>query len=182
MPNLVWDDFMSGTDGIYQPKRKNNWYVEFAGIDGIKTAMLKSSGLPSGSFNVIEVDYVNLKYYFPGKWSWDEIEMSLRDFVGDSTAQVIYDWWKSNMLNPETGKQGYGNLLKRSVDIYLMSPANEILEKWTLRGAFPFKVDWGDDLDYKEDGERTLNVTWRYDRAELAPVKVTKGDQVTLQP
>ena len=180
MPELVWDNFMSITDGVYQPKRKNQWYIRFAGLNRIETAMLKTSGLPSGSFGVIEVDYINQKYYFPGKWSWDEIEMSLRDFTGKSTAQAIYDWWKANMYNPDTGKQGYGNVVKKSVEIILMSPAGEDLEKWILTGAFPIKVDWGDDLDYKEEGERTLNVTWRYDRAELEPMEIGQGINIAL--
>jgi len=33
------------------------------------------------------------------------------------------------MYNPNTGKQGYGNVVKRSVDIVLMSPAGEDIEK-----------------------------------------------------
>jgi hypothetical protein len=170
MPELKWDSFI--VDGNYQPKRKNQWYIQFDTGLAIETAMLKSSGLPSGSFGVIEVDYINQKHYFPGKWSWDEIEMSLRDFVGHSTAQVIYNWWRSNMYNPETGVQAYGNIVKKSVDIFLMAPDGNVIETWTLMGAFPIKVDWGDDLDYKEEGERTLNITWRYDRAELIPSTV----------
>jgi hypothetical protein len=179
MPNLNWDNFLCREDGVYQPKRKDQWYVEFAGPEGIQKAALKSTGLPGGSFNNIEVDFINLKYNFPGKWTWDTVEMTLRDFVGQNTTALIYNWWRSSVFNPQTGKQAYGNILKTDITIILLSPAGEEIEKWTLVAAYPEAVKYG-DVDYSDDGERELNVTWRYDRAEHASLDKANGVNIDI--
>ena len=93
MAKLAHIEFAKNLDGRWQPKRKNNWYVqlETPGQKTINTVAIKSTGLPGGSFTEVTIDYMNSKYYFPGKWEWNTIQMTMRDFVGESTAQAIYD-------------------------------------------------------------------------------------------
>jgi hypothetical protein len=167
MAKLAHIEFAKNLDGRWQPKRKNNWYVqlETPGQKTINTVAIKSTGLPGGSFTEVTIDYMNSKYYFPGKWEWNTIQMTMRDFVGESTAQAIYDWHR-HIFNPETGAQNMGGDVKRSISLNMTDPRGNVIETWELVGAWPQAVEWG-DVAYDDDGEREITVTWRYDFPSL---------------
>jgi hypothetical protein len=170
MAKLHHTPFASDQIGQWQPKRKNQWYVELQPPAGnaLESIMVKSAGLPGGSFTEIAIDYMNSKYYFPGKWEWETIQMTLRDFVGNSATQKLYDWFL-HIYNPETGGQNMGGEIKRNVSIKLLDPRGNLVETWTLVGAWPSAMNWGEGgLAYDDDGERELSVTFRFDYAVLA--------------
>jgi phage tail-like protein len=166
MADLKYDEFITGAaGGMYQPKRKNQWVFEFPDEVGIASIAIKSVGLPNGSFSELTLDYINQKYYFPGKFAWEEISLTLMDYIGDSTSQKLYDWFLAN-YNPLTGKQAFGANLKKTVNIILLDPEGAELERWVLKGAWPKTFNWG-ELDYEADDLRTLELAIRYDRPEL---------------
>lgn len=172
MAKLNHTGFAVEGTGAYQPKRKNQWYVELNVWNStvIDSLLIKSTGLPAGSFTEVTVDYINNKYYFPGKWEWDTIQMTLRDLVGNSSTQKLYDWFL-HIFNPETGGQQMGGELKKNVAIKLLDPRGNLLETWTLVGAWPQAINWGEGgLAHDDDAERELSVTFRYDYATLASV------------
>ena len=194
MARLAYDEFL--TDASFQPKRKNLWYVTFgssllggeargtgATPDVLDTVQIKSIQLPGGAHGDVEVPYINLTYNFPGKWKWDDVEMKVIDYMGKSSTKTIYDWWKASVFNPESGKQAYGNTLKQLVYITLIAPNGEELERWTLKGAYPKAVKWG-DVDYASDDPLELAVTWKYDRAshEIFNTEGTTEDLIGTSP
>lgn len=171
MAQLSHQQFVTDSNGAYQPKRKNNWYMELTppGTNTIEAVEIKSAGLPGGEFSEIEIKYMNSKYFFPGIWTWDTIEVTLRDFVGSnhSTTEKLYNWFLNN-YNPINGSQNMGNQIKSEISINLLSPRGEVIETWTLKGAWLKGAKWG-DVSYDEDGPRELTVTIRYDYATLRP-------------
>jgi len=56
---------------------------------GLQTFAIKSTGFPGGSHGDVELQYINMKYNFPGKWTWDEVEMKITDFVGISSTRTL---------------------------------------------------------------------------------------------
>jgi len=169
MAQLSHQKFVVDNVGEYQPKRKNNWYMQITppGSTTIQAVEIKSAGLPGGEFSEIEIKYMNSKYYFPGIWTWDTIEVTLRDFVGSrySTTEKLYNWFLNN-YDPQTGGQNMGTQIKTPISIKLLSPRGELIETWTLNGAWLKAAKWG-DVSYEEDGPRELTVTIRYDYATL---------------
>ncbi len=136
MAKLAHTAFTNDQTGEWQPKRKNQWYVELQplGSNSIESMAVKATGLPGGSFTEVTIDYLNSKYYFPGKWEWETVQMTLRDFVGHSTTQKLYDWFMG-IYNPQTGGQNMGDRVKRNVAIKLLDPRGNLVETWTLVGA-----------------------------------------------
>jgi len=167
MARLTNISISNDSTGIYQPKRKNQWYVEIAppNSTNFTTFAIKSTGLPGGTFNEVVIDYMNSKFYFPGKWEWETISMTLRDFIGENSSQKLYDWFTSQ-FSPEKGGQAMGGEVKSNIIISLLDPRGSVIERWTLMGAFLKEAKWG-DLDYSDDGERELTITIRYDYATL---------------
>lgn len=155
------------SDGTYQPKRKNQWYISFETDFGIQSFALKTTGLPGGEFAEITVDYINNKYYFPGKWTWNEIEVTLRDFIGVDTAGALYKWFRT-CFNPQTGEQALAAGMKQTITIHLLDPQGNEIEQWSLVGAWPKKFNWGDGMDYSSDEIRELTMGFRYDHAEYS--------------
>jgi hypothetical protein len=167
MADLTYEGFVTGS-GHYQPKRKNQWYMELPGETGIASIAIKTTKLPGGSFKETVLDYINQKYYFAGKWEWKTIDIKLQDYIGDSTANLLYNWFLS-VYNPVTGKQAYGANMKKTVNIVLLDPEGEDLERWVLKGCWPTTFEWG-ELDYATDDLRELSMTLRYDRPELEAI------------
>jgi len=157
---------LSPDSPVVHPKRKNLWYVEFPVEHEIKKFALKTTGLPGGEFAEITVDYINNKFYFPGKWTWNEVEMSFNDYFGSNVSQELYKWFKAS-FNPSTGEQPMAEGLKKTISIITLGPDGEEIEKWHLKGAWPKKFEWGDGLDYSSDDPRTMTVSFRYDYAEF---------------
>jgi len=170
MAELNYEGFITGT-GKFQPKRKNQWVMEFPTDTGIESIDIKTTGLPGGAFGETVLDYINQKYYFAGKWEWETIPITLWDYIGDSTSKKLYDWYLSN-YNPATGKQAYGSNVKKNINIVLLDPEGSELERWVLKGAWPQSFKWG-ELDYSDAELRTLELVLRYDRPELEVSEVS---------
>jgi len=165
--NMVPTELSATNATSLQPKRKNLWYVKFEDDYGIQQFSLKTSGLPGGEFAEITVDYINNKFYFPGKWTWNEVEMTFNDYIKNSVAEKLYTWFRA-CFNPTGGEMPFSSEIKKDVYIILLSPTGEDIETWTLKGAWPKKFDWGDGLDYSSDDVREVTIGFRYDYAELA--------------
>lgn len=179
---LAWTDFSTEGNTRYEPKRKNNWYVSFSNIPGggtIETVQVKSTGLPGGSFSEIEMKYMNSKYFFPGIWTWDTIEMTLRDFVGRNTTQTIYNWFK-HAYNPENGGLNYTSNVKKTITIHVLDTNGNELDKWHLVGAWLQSAKWG-EATYDDEQPRELSITIRYDYAMHDAIDVTT-DQTSATP
>lgn len=184
MAKLAWTHFNLTTNGTYEPKRKNNWYATIQTANGelLETIQIKSTGLPGGSFSEVEMKYMNSKYYFPGIWTWDTVEMTLRDFIGKNTTQSIYEWFLYT-YNPKKGGLNYGVNVKKTINIYLLDTNGIKTDEWTLHGAWLQAAKWG-EATYDDEQPREITVTIRYDYAthvghEKAIVKgATLNDEV----
>jgi hypothetical protein len=122
-----------------------------------------------------EHHYLGGKYYFPGKVSWTEVNLSLVDPISPDavgfTNQILIN--SGYMVPNGTGVDQYHTISKnRSVNagleyisIEILKADGEIVEQWTLNQPFIKSAKFG-DLDYSNEDLRTVELTIRYDWAE----------------
>ena len=147
----------------FEPKTKNR-YVMY--IEGIPSYLIKAANRPSIQFDTIELDHINVKRYVKGKGAWQTIDITLYDPVVPSAAQAVMEWVR---LSHEavTGRDGYSDFYKKDVTFNLLGPVGDVVEEWTLKGAYiqnaAFNdLDWGNGTDPVD-----ITLTLQYDYAIL---------------
>jgi len=138
--------------------------MEFKGT-GIPAFMVKTGNRPQLNFEKVTIDHINVKRQLKGKGEWQDLEITLYDPIVPSAAQAVMEWVR---LSHEslTGRNGYADFYKKSVDIYMLGPVGDKVEQWTLYGAFPTQVNFG-DLDASSNEVATVTMTLTYDYAVL---------------
>jgi len=132
----------------------------------------KTAKLPSISFGEVEHHFLDNKYYFPGKPSWDETTFTLVDPADpDATAEMwtmlhnsgYYvkgsDGDKATISKRKATTSGIG-----TVTLFVLNDEGVEIETWTLNNAFIKSVSFS-DLDYANEDLREITMTVRYDWA-----------------
>lgn len=147
-----------------EPKRKNRWMMSIDGI-GIDQWMVQTSSRPSLTIGETEIPYMNTSTWIAGRAVWETIEIQFIDVIGPSSSQSVVDWIRE-CIEFSTGRMGYAINYKKNIQLKMLDPAGQVVEQWTLEGAFPTNANFG-DLDMSSDDLATINVTVRFDRAIL---------------
>ena len=163
------------TEATSEPKRNFRFQVSITGF-GTESIIWWAKNFKTPSYDVSETphDFMDNKYYFPGRLTWTDCTMTLVDPATPNAAaltnQIIlnsgYTVKGTGDLNaPKTmSKAGAVNALGSVVTTIYNADGDEI-EKWTLKNAFLKGVSYS-TLDYSSDDLRTIDMTWRYDWAE----------------
>lgn len=119
----------------YEPKRKNRWVLTMLTPTSDK---LKNKLLPE--WVISETTRPKFKkerfLIFWSKLKLDFIHISMRDPIGPSSSQIIYD------LLEHRSKLDY--------NLEMVDPTGVVVEKWEIRGCEILEVDFG-TLDYACD-------------------------------
>ena len=147
----------------FEPKTKNR-YVMY--IEGIPSYLIKAANRPSIQFDTIELDHINVKRYVKGKGAWQTIDITLYDPVVPSAAQAVMEWVRLSHESV-TGRDGSSDFYKKDVTFTLLGPVGDVVEEWTLKGAYiqnaAFNdLDWGNGTDPVD-----ITLTLQYDYAIL---------------
>lgn len=163
-----------------EPMRRNRWVMQFTDIpnngDAEKLAFAAhTSARPTITYNVIEHQRLNERYYTAGKPTWNELPMTFFDFIqgSSSVSQTLWDW-NTVVYNPITGAMGFKKEYTTSGTLAMLDPAGGIVQVWNLFYIWPFTVGWG-ELSADDDGIAEVSVTFRYDYA-------VKGDDLYTTP
>lgn len=148
-----------------EPKRKNRWLFRFPKDLGFQEWYLSSASRPSITQGDVEIPFINTSTFVLGRFTWDTIDITLRDAIGPSTAQAVMEWVRLGSESV-TGRQGYAQGYKKDVYIEMLDPSGVTVEKWKLEGTFLTNVSFG-DLSYDDDGLAEINATLRMDRCIL---------------
>jgi hypothetical protein len=164
----------SGPEGrAYDPKRQFRWVLR---VDKVPAYVLKSVDKPSFDIGEAEHKFLNHTYYYPGRTTWQPINMTLADPVDPDMAATVADIIRTAGYNPiiEANEAGLTTMSKaKAVNALgaqfeiaqLDSDANEI-ERWVLKNAWVQSVKLG-NLDYEGDDLTNIEITVRYDWASL---------------
>lgn len=76
----------------YEPLRKNRWLLRFPSDLGIQEWWCASAKRPSIKQNGKNIPFINTETYVVGRYTWDSIQVTLRDPIGPSASQAIMEW------------------------------------------------------------------------------------------
>jgi hypothetical protein len=91
--------------------------------------------------------------------------ITLYDPIVPSGAQQVMEWVR---LGHEsiTGRKGYSEFYKKTIKIEMLGPVGDVVETWTLYGAFPLQVNFG-ELDMTSNDPAQIELQIAYDYAVL---------------
>ena len=146
----------------FEPKTKNRFIMY---IEGVPAYLIKTAKRPSIEFEEITLDHINVKRYIKGKGAWSAIDVTLYDPVVPSAAQAVMEWVRLSHESV-TGRDGYSDFYKKDVTFNMLGPVGDVIEEWTLKGAWIKSAAFG-DLDYSSSDPVEISVSMRYDYAIL---------------
>jgi len=146
----------------FEPKLKNRFIMQ---IDGIPAYTIKSVARPSIDFDEVELNHMNTKRWVKGRGQWNTLDITLYDPVVPSAAQAVMEWIRLGHESV-TGRDGYSDFYKKDVSINVLGPVGDIVEEWTLKGAWIKSANFG-DLSFDDATQVEITATLRYDFAIL---------------
>lgn len=150
----------------YEPLRKNRFLLRFPSDLGIQEWWVSQAKRPSIKQGETEIQFLNTSTWVVGRYTWDAIQVTLRDPIGPSASQAVMEWVRLHSESV-TGRQGYAAGYKRDVELEMLDPTGVVVQKWILKNTMLTDVDFG-DLDYSGDDLATIQMTLRFDYAILA--------------
>ena len=174
MSNPFW------SDAALEPKRKFRWLVYLAGMPQY---IAKSVTKPAFNVGSSEHNFLQHKFNFPGRLTWQDITLTIVDPITPDATVSLYNIIrnagyeiptdvnavdgsghrtisKANMVSALGGEISIAQIgIEGSAD-------NEIIEKWTLRNPQITSVTF-DTLDYGSDELLNITIGIKYDWALL---------------
>ena len=155
------------------PMRNYRWQLTITGFTG-NTIVWWAKTVSVPSFDVSEAthDYFDNKYYFPGRVTWSDVEVTLVDPVSPSAVSLTNTILEKAGYNIKTISGDRKTMSKSQsttnglgdVTLDLMDVDGKVIESWTLKNAFVKAAKFG-DMDYTNDELRTVSMTLKYDWA-----------------
>ncbi|MCD8206612.1 MAG: hypothetical protein LUD72_01600 [Bacteroidales bacterium] len=116
--------------------------------------------------NETEIQFLNTSTWVVGRYIWEKITITLRDFIGPSSSQAVMEWIRL-ASESVTGRQGYAVAYKRDVVIECLDPTGVSVSSWLLKNVMPVVANFG-DLDYADDALMTIQLELRPDYCILS--------------
>jgi hypothetical protein len=146
----------------WEPKYQNRFIMS---ISDVPAFLIKTSAKPSAANGTITLDHINVQRYVKGKTIWNTIAIEIYDAIVPSAAQKMMEWFRLHHESA-TGRDGYASMYKKDITLESLSPLGEVIEDWTLKGAYLQDVNFG-SLDWSQEGAVMIQATLKYDWAFL---------------
>ena len=146
----------------FEPKTQNRFVFN---IDGIPAYTIKAANRPTITFEEVALSHMNVKRYIKGRGEWQTLDITLYDPIVPSAAQAVMEWVRLSHESV-TGRDGYSDFYKKDCNIQLLGPVGDIVEEWTLKGAWITSANFG-ALSFDASDPTDITVTLRYDYAIL---------------
>ena len=119
----------------FEPLRQNRFILRFPADLGIQEWTLVSAKRPSINQTATEIQFLNTSTWVLGRYTWDDINVVLRDPIGPSTSQAVMEWIRLG-TESVTGRQGYAAGYKRNLELDMLDPNGVVASKWILVNSF----------------------------------------------
>ena len=150
---------------VYEPKRKNRFVLRFPSDLGIQEWTVESAKRPSITQNPVDIPFLNTQTSVLGRYTWDDMNVTLRDMIGPSTMQAVMEWIRLHSESV-TGRQGYAAGYKRDIELEMLDPTGVVVEKWICKNCWVTNMDGG-ELTYSDDSLANVTLTLKMDYAIL---------------
>jgi hypothetical protein len=168
---------VEGGVGTTDPKRKFRFKINIGSLNPTGTDCVwyaKTVAKPSYEISESEHTFLTHKFYFPGRITWAEIEMTLVDPVSPNAVANLNALIRAqgyrvpnetlDSADFETMSNGNGAGALGTVLIQELNAEGIVIEEWELQNPFIKGVKYG-DLDYSSDDLLEIGLTLRYDWA-----------------
>ena len=164
------------TNSTVEPKRAFRYFfsLESNAPDSskIETYAIKSVKKPSFSVSEVPHQYVAHTFYYPGRVTWNPVDITFVDSVIPDQTAVITNMFIGGGYKIPTDEVNSRNSFSKgkyvnsvgTPKITQIDADGQIIETWTLNNAFITTIDYG-QLDYSSEDLVILSVTLRYDFA-----------------
>jgi hypothetical protein len=155
------------------PMRNFRWQLIIEGFTGNDVVWwAKTVNVPSYDVTEVEHDYFDNKYYFPGRVTWSDVEVTLVDPVSPSAVSLTNDIIETAgyVIPSQPGekktlsKKGSSTEGIKTVTLELYDSEGNVKESWVLQNCFIKAAKFG-DMDYSNDELRQISLTLKYDWA-----------------
>lgn len=167
--------------GTLDPKRQFKFEVEFSLLGNDAKFLAQYAKRPQFTISDgTKVEYLDKSFHFPGKVTWDTVDIRFVDAVGSrNVSQATYNYltaagWvepsAQGGASPNLGTVSKSRAVANGgvVSIKVLNSRGVAVDRWTLNNAFITKVSLN-DLDYAAEGILTAQYTFRYDWANYSP-------------
>lgn len=162
---------------VVEPKRSFKWLLHF---NGMPQFVAKAVTKPSFQITTTQHSFMQHQFNFPGKVTWNPINITIVDPVQPDSAQSLYNILaKSGYVIPDQvnlsdlgkrtiSKEDMVDSLGSRIQIDQLGPggATDVIEKWHLNNPLITSVTFG-DLSYENDAILNITIGITYDWAEL---------------
>lgn len=146
----------------FEPKVQNRFIMY---IDGVPSFLVRAASRPSLTNGEVIMDHINIDRKLKGKTRWQDINITLYDGIVPSGAQAVMEWIRLGHESV-TGRDGYADFYKKDITFAALGPVGDVVEEWTLKGAFVGDANFG-DFDWSAEDAVNIELTIKYDYAIL---------------
>lgn len=173
--------YLADNPQYYEPQRANNFVFYVEGLAGslnipqntwaqnnaediIRVACSKAN-VPSFTQSPLTIKRGNNTIKFAGTPEFGEGSLTLRDYIGAGTTDVLYAWQQC-AYNTTTEKVGLATDYKKDAYLLEYTPDYQLVRTWKLYGCWISGLEMG---EYNHDSNelRTLGCTIQYDKAVI---------------
>lgn len=143
--------------------QETNWYEVVIADNPKLTYLTQSCTLPESSNNPIEVPFGNSVAKVAGRREFGQGNIVFMDAMKVDVEKTLLKW-QNKIYNAKTGKMGWVEDYKKTASITEYGPDGTYRRSWTLLGAWPSSVNYG-EMSSENADKKTISVTLEYDNA-----------------
>ncbi len=161
-----------------EPKRKFRWMLYFAGVPQF---IIKTVKKPSFQIATSPHNFLNYEFHYPGKLTWQDVQITLIDPVTPDSAASIYEIIRrSGYVVPSAYAEATPVTISKAEMVAALGTEIRIsqldeaggttpIETWVLSNPLITSAEF-DNLDYTSDEMMNITLTIKYDWATLEDV------------
>ncbi len=171
-------DASATSQGLLMPKLSYRFRIslENFGVSTPTTELTKqvmNADRPSADFDDIVLDVYNSRINLPGKPTWKELNITIRDDATGQVQKLVGEQMQKQFDFYEQSSAASGIDFKFTTRIEMLDGGNGanlpvVLETWELYGCYIKSVNYG-KLDYKESAALQIDLTLKFDNALQTP-------------
>ena len=158
------------TTDLFDPKVSFRFKVIFKTNDGFEDIWYAvSAGQPSLTITSAEAKFLRHTANFPTSYKWGEVDVTLVDTGGPkTTSSVMSKISKTQIQYNELFSMSKQRFLQQfnQVQIISLDSKGKQFDKWTLFGAFPSSITFG-DYSYNSDNLLEIKIKFKFDFAKF---------------
>ena len=165
----------------FEPKRQFRFLVEVSLEGQDLTFLAKSVSRPSYSINENPHTFFNHTFYYPGRVTWETVDITLVDPVQPNGAQLLYEYLGrigvqvpvsfdaavGTTITKDSATSGVGDIKIQEIATLPDNNTSIVEGEWKLINAFFTSVNFGDH-SYDSEDMVEISLTVRYDWAEYS--------------